>query len=76
MGLLGASISVTRFNAAVPTEGPDFDAVAFRAFETPLGGFLESRAGAGAHLAGRLERDEWNGRVRAKLTIEDAAPPS
>ena len=58
--------------------GPDghLDAVAFRAFETPLGSFLEGRAGAAAHLAGRLERDEWNGRVRAKLTVEDAAPPS
>lgn len=33
MGFLGASISVTRFNAAVPAEGPDFDAVAFRAIE-------------------------------------------
>ena len=56
--------------------GGQLDAVAFRAFETPLGSFLEARAGATAHLAGRLERDEWNGRIRAKLTIEDAAAPA
>lgn len=33
MGFIGASISVTRFNASVPPEGPDFDAVTFRAIE-------------------------------------------
>ena len=54
--------------------GGHLDAVAFRAFETPLGSFLEARAGAAAHLAGRLERDDWAGRARAKLTVEDAAP--
>ena len=36
--------------------------------------FLEAQAGAAAHLAGRLERDDWAGRARAKLTVEDAAP--
>jgi single-stranded-DNA-specific exonuclease len=55
--------------------GGRLDAVAFRAFESPLGEFLSGRAGAAAHLAGRLERDEWNGRVRAKLHVEDAAEP-
>jgi single-stranded-DNA-specific exonuclease len=55
--------------------GGRLDAVAFRAFESPLGDFLSGRAGAAAHLAGRLERDEWNGRVRAKLHVEDAAEP-
>ena len=38
--------------------GGHLDAVAFRAFETPLGSFLEAQAGAAAHLAGRLERDD------------------
>lgn len=33
MGILGNSISVTRFSAAVPVDGPDFDAVSFRAIE-------------------------------------------
>ena len=29
---------------------------------------------AAVHLAGRLERDDWNGRRRVKLHLEDAAP--
>ena len=50
------------------------DAVAFRALEGPLGAFLLGAGGGRAHLAGRLERDEWQGRVRVKLHVEDAAP--
>jgi single-stranded-DNA-specific exonuclease len=53
--------------------GGRLEAVAFRAFEGPLGAFLEARAGAPVHLAGRLERDDWNGRARVKLHVEDAA---
>lgn len=33
MGILGNSVSVTRFNAVVPEAGPDFDAISFRAIE-------------------------------------------
>src|SRR5262245_64606496 len=33
MGMLGNSISVTRFNAVAPPEGPDFDGISFRAIE-------------------------------------------
>jgi single-stranded-DNA-specific exonuclease len=56
-------------------DGPGrLDAVAFRALEGPLGAFLLAAGGARAHLAGRLERDEWQGRVRVKLHVEDAAP--
>ena len=54
--------------------GRRLDAVAFRAAETPLGGFLEARAGTGIHVAGRLELDVFAGRARAKLLAEDAAP--
>jgi len=54
--------------------GPRLDAIAFRAFEGPLGPFLMERAGGGLHLAGRLERDDWGGRPRVKLHVEDAAP--
>ena len=54
--------------------GGRLEAVAFRALEGPLGGFLTAGTGLRAHLAGRLERDEWNGRVRVKLHVEDAAP--
>jgi len=47
--------------------------VLFRAAGTPLGDFLAARAGAGVHLAGRLEHDSFGGRLRAKLHVEDAA---
>ena len=60
--------------AIADRSGGRLDAVAFRAFESPLGAFLEARAGAPLHLAGRLERDDWAGRVRVKLHVEDAAP--
>ena len=48
--------------------------MAFRAFEGPLGPFLLGAAAAPVHLAGRLERDDWGGRARVKLHVEDAAP--
>jgi single-stranded-DNA-specific exonuclease len=54
--------------------GRRLDAIAFRAADTPLGAFLTERTGAGAHLAGRLEHDEFAGRPRVKLHVEDAAP--
>ncbi|MFT7027324.1 MAG: single-stranded-DNA-specific exonuclease [Paracoccaceae bacterium] len=50
------------------------DAALFRAFETPLGAFLEGLSGAPVHLAGRIEIDDWGGRRRARFRIEDAAP--
>jgi single-stranded-DNA-specific exonuclease len=54
--------------------GRRLDAIAFRAAESGLGAFLSERAGAGAHVAGRLECEEFAGRPRVKLHIEDAAP--
>ena len=53
---------------------PPREAMLFRAFATPLGAALEGSVGARLHFAGRLERDDWNGRARAKLHLEDAAP--
>ena len=53
---------------------PPLEAMLFRAFATPLGAALEGSVGARLHFAGRLERDDWNGRARAKLHLEDAAP--
>jgi hypothetical protein len=43
MGILSASIACTRFNAVVPPDGPDFDAVAFHAIEP--GSEVRERAG-------------------------------
>ncbi|TPE49426.1 single-stranded-DNA-specific exonuclease RecJ [Amaricoccus solimangrovi] len=50
------------------------EAMLFRAFATPLGELLENSVGARLHFAGRLERDDWGGRARAKLHLEDVAP--
>ena len=54
--------------------GARLDAIAFRAFDGPLGPFLSGRAGAPVHVAGRLEIDDWGGRRKVKLRVEDAAP--
>ncbi|WP_093255135.1 single-stranded-DNA-specific exonuclease RecJ [Rubrimonas cliftonensis] len=56
------------------------DAIAFGALDAPrpgadsLGDFLLGRAGERAHLAGRLMLDDWKGRRRVKLQLDDAAP--
>lgn len=54
--------------------GSKLDAIAFRAFDTDLGPMLEKHGGKAFHFAGRLEIDEWGGRRKAKLKLEDAAP--
>ncbi|MEM7547408.1 MAG: single-stranded-DNA-specific exonuclease RecJ [Pseudomonadota bacterium] len=54
--------------------GGRIDAIAFRAYQSALGPFLENTGGAPVHLAGRLEIDDWGGRRKAKLRVEDAAP--
>jgi len=49
------------------------DAIAFQAFDGPLGAALEQHAGGLFHIAGRLEVDKWGGRAKPKLRVEDAA---
>jgi single-stranded-DNA-specific exonuclease len=49
------------------------DAIAFGAFDGPLGPALEQARGAQMHLAGRLDLNAWNGRQRVQLRLEDAA---
>ncbi|MEM9725990.1 MAG: single-stranded-DNA-specific exonuclease RecJ [Pseudomonadota bacterium] len=58
---------------AVDGAGGKLDAIAFRAFESDLGAFLQSRDKRPTHLAGRVEIDDWGGRRKAKLRVEDAA---
>jgi len=53
--------------------GPQLDAIAFGAFDGPLGPALEAHGGARFHLAGRLELNVWCGRQTAQLRLEDAA---
>ncbi len=56
--------------------GARLDAIAFGAFDGPLGPALLSHGGRRFHLAGRLEISQWGGRKRAELRLEDAAPAS
>ena len=58
---------------AQDANGGRIDAIAFGAFDTELGPLIEGHKGRLIHLAGRLEIDEWGGRRRAKLRLEDAA---
>lgn len=54
--------------------GARIDAIAFGAFDGPMGTALVNHAGARFHLAGRLEVNVWNGRSSPQLRLEDAAP--
>ncbi len=55
-------------------DGGRLDAIAFRIAETPLGQGLLGARGKRIHLAGRLKEDNWNGRARVQMQVEDAAP--
>lgn len=55
-------------------EGARVEAVAFGAADGPLGALLSAPGHARFHLAGRLERNDWGGRVRIELRLDDAAP--
>jgi single-stranded-DNA-specific exonuclease len=50
------------------------EAVAFGAFDGPLGPALLEPGHRRFHLAGRLEVNTWGGRSRVQLRLEDAAP--
>jgi single-stranded-DNA-specific exonuclease len=54
--------------------GARLDAIAFGAFDGPLGPALEQHGGAPFHLAGRLEINSFRGRQSVQLRLEDAAP--
>jgi len=58
------------------SDGARLDAIAFRAADLALGKGLLASRGKAIHAAGRLKIDEWNGRVRVQLQLEDAAPAS
>ena len=49
------------------------EGIAFGAAETPLGQALKD--GSYLHVAGRVEVDEWQGRQRVQLRLEDVAQP-
>ncbi|WP_124086928.1 single-stranded-DNA-specific exonuclease RecJ [Pseudogemmobacter humi] len=58
------------------TPGAGLEAVAFGAFDTPLGPALEAAGHRPFHLAGRLEINTWGGRSKVQLRLDDAAPAS
>lgn len=53
--------------------GSRIETIAFRAFEGPLGAAIANHGGARFHITGRLELNNWNGRVSPQLRLEDAA---
>jgi len=55
--------------------GRTLDAIAFGAFEGPLGPMLEAHRGRSVHVAGRLEINSYGGRTRPQFRIDDAAAP-
>ncbi len=69
LAMRGGHVRVTLTDAA----GGRLKAVAWRAEDTPLGQAL--LAGGVLHVAGRLRRDDWQGRASVELEIEDAADP-
>ena len=54
--------------------GERIEAIAFKAFSTPLGMFLKKRRRGLVHVAGRLSADHYRGRVRRRIQVDDAAP--
>ena len=56
-------------------DGARIGAIAFRAAGTELGELLSQAAGRPLHVAGHLRRDNWGGREKIELAIEDAADP-
>ncbi|THH35706.1 single-stranded-DNA-specific exonuclease RecJ [Aliishimia ponticola] len=53
--------------------GARLDAIAFSAFDGPLGPALLDHGGKRFHLAGRLDINTWQGRQSVQLRLEDAA---
>jgi single-stranded-DNA-specific exonuclease len=54
-------------------DGGQLKAVGFRIADEPLGQAIRAAGNRPLWLAGRIKRDEWNGRVAAELHFEDAA---
>ena len=54
--------------------GARLNAIAFRAAGGPLGRALQETGGLPLHVAGTVKADDWQGRTRVQLIIDDAAP--
>lgn len=53
--------------------GTVIEAIAFGAFDGPLGPAIEGHGGKNFHLSGRLEINSWGGKQRVQLRLDDAA---
>ena len=64
-----------RLRAKLVEDGlaPPLDAIAFGAFDGPLGQTLLDHGGARFHLAGKLDINTWGGRQKVQLRLDDAA---
>ena len=56
--------------------GKTVDAIGFGAYESDLGAALEHHDGQRFHIAGRLEKNVWQGRTSVQVKLEDAARAS
>jgi single-stranded-DNA-specific exonuclease len=56
-------------------DGKRLKAIAFRAFDSPLGQALLEAKGRPLHLVGKLKWDSWAGPEAVQLIIDDAAHP-
>ncbi|MBI1416087.1 MAG: single-stranded-DNA-specific exonuclease RecJ [Limimaricola sp.] len=54
--------------------GGRLEAIGFGAMDGPLGPALMAHGGARFHLAGHVEVNDWQGRRRVQLRLDDAAP--
>jgi single-stranded-DNA-specific exonuclease len=74
--MVGTGHAQVRFAS---NNGPQLEAIAFRAADNGIAGMLSAAAETRTpvHAAGQLQIDDWGGRRRVKLRIEDVAeiPP-
>ncbi|MFE3837524.1 single-stranded-DNA-specific exonuclease RecJ [Pseudogemmobacter sonorensis] len=73
-----ASVSARRIGEShlrltVRSSAAPLEAMAFGAFDSPLGPALEAPGHRLFHLAGRLEINSWGGRSKVQLRLDDAA---
>jgi len=54
-------------------DGARCKAIAFRHAETTLGAALQGARGRAFYVAGRIKRDEWNGKPSPEIEVDDIA---
>lgn len=64
----------SHLRATFGTGAARIEAVAFGAFDGPIGPALAAGGAGRFHLAGRVEINSWGGRRRVQLRLEDIAP--